>query len=153
MSCHDRNPHHPWYASMIGWPVLLALFATAALAQPAGGRVQVVYHLDDSARAIAALRSIENHLRAAPATRVVVVTLADGVGFLTTGAQDPRGNPYEPMIDDLVATGVEFRACNNTLVARQIPRSRLHPDVTVVESGVAEIARLQAFENFVYLKP
>lgn len=137
--------------------VLLALQAAtfAPPVAPAGpaAPAKVVYHVDDSSRALGAMRSMTNHLKAMPGTRIVVVTLADGVDFLLDGAKDPRGNPYEPMIDDLVLQGVEFRACNNTLVGRQIDRSRLHPDVTIVDSGVAEITRLQAAEGFAYLKP
>jgi intracellular sulfur oxidation DsrE/DsrF family protein len=124
----------------------------AAMAEP-GATIKVVYHMDDSSRATGAMRSMANQLKAMPNTKIVVVALADGVDFLLTGAKDPRGNPYEPMIDDLVMQGVEFRACNNTLVARKIERSRLHADVAVVDSGVAEISRLQATEGFAYVKP
>lgn len=115
--------------------------------------IKVVYHMDDSSHASGAMRSMTNQLKAMPGTKIVVVTLADGVDFLLNGSKDARGNPYEPMIDDLVALGVEFRACNNTLVGRQIDKSRLHPEATVVDSGVAEISRLQVLEGFAYLKP
>lgn len=114
---------------------------------------RVVYHIDDATRSIPAIRNITNHLRAVPATRIVVVALGQGIDFLLKNAKDERGNPYEPMIDDLIMAGVEFRACNNTLAARQIDKNRLHPEVTIVESGVAEITRLQLSEGFAYLKP
>lgn len=114
---------------------------------------RVVYHIDDTGRAIPAIRNITNHLKAVPNTKIVVVTLGLGVDFLLKDAKDDRGNPYEPMIDDLLLAGVEFRVCNNTLVARQIDKARVHPDVTVVESGVAEITRLQLSEGYAYLKP
>lgn len=128
------------------------------LAAPASGadaapKHEVVYHLDDSARATSAIRSIGNHLKAAPSVRIVVVALGQGIDFMLKDAKDDRGNPYEPMIDDLVLAGVQFRACNNTLTARQINRSRLHPEIRVVESGVAEITRLQLEERYAYLKP
>jgi intracellular sulfur oxidation DsrE/DsrF family protein len=137
-------------AILIALPGMLV--AGAATAEP-GATIKVVYHMDDSSRATGAMRSMANQLKAMPNTKIVVVALADGVDFLLTGAKDPRGNPYEPMIDDLVMQGVEFRACNNTLVARKIERSRLHADVAVVDSGVAEISRLQATEGFAYVKP
>lgn len=114
---------------------------------------RVVYHLDDTARAIPAIRNITHHLKAVPNVRIVVVALGQGVDFLLKDTKDDRGNPYEPMIDDLVLAGVEFRICNNTLVARQIDKARVHPDVVVVESGVAEITRLQFSEGYAYLKP
>lgn len=114
---------------------------------------RVVYHLDDSARAIAAIRNLNNHLKAVPGAKLVVVALGAGVDFLLAGAKDDRGNPYEPMVDDLMLAGVEFRVCNNTLAARNIGRERVLADVGVVESGVAEISRLQVTEHFAYIKP
>jgi intracellular sulfur oxidation DsrE/DsrF family protein len=83
----------------------------------------------------------------------VVVALGPGVDFLLRDAKDERGNPYEPMIDDLVMAGVEFRVCNNTLTARHIDPARVHPDATLVESGAAEITRLQYAEGYAYFKP
>lgn len=131
---------------------LLALSAPRATAEPVTV-ARVVYHLDDSTRAIAAFRNIGNQLRAAPGTQITVVALGAGIDFLLREAKDARGNPYEPMIDDLILAGVRFSACNNTLQTRQIDRSRLHPEVGIVESGVAEITRLQCFERYAYLKP
>jgi len=57
------------------------------------------------------------------------------------------------MVDDLSLKGVEFRVCNFTLTSRNIDRKLVHPEAKVVPSGVAEVARLQAREGFVYLKP
>lgn len=114
---------------------------------------RVVYHIDDSARAIPALRNMTNHLKADPGVKIVVVALGQGVDFLLKDAKDQHGNPYEPMIDDLILAGVEFRVCNNTLTARQIDRARVHPDARVVESGAAEIASLQFSEGYAYFKP
>jgi intracellular sulfur oxidation DsrE/DsrF family protein len=137
----------------------LGLFALAsglsipAQAADAAAATRVVYHIDDSARAIPAIRNITNHLKADPGVRIVVVALGQGVDFLLKAAQDERGNPYEPMIDDLVMASVEFRVCNNTLTTRQIDRARVHPDARVVESGAAEIARLQFSQGYAYFKP
>jgi intracellular sulfur oxidation DsrE/DsrF family protein len=39
------------------------------------------------------------------------------------------------------------------LSRRDIPDSTVVKDAKVVPSGVAEVARLQAKENFVYLRP
>jgi len=43
--------------------------------------------------------------------------------------------------------------CKNTLETRKIDAARVVPDGKIVDSGVAEIARLQAREGYVYLKP
>lgn len=148
------NQFAPRWASRLGWLLLALPVLTLPIVQAEDDApIRVVYHLDDSARAIPAIRNISNHLKAAPETRIVLVALGHGVDFLLKGAKDDRGNPYEPMIDDLLLAGVEFRVCNNTLVARQIPREQVLADVAVVESGVAEVARLQAREHYVYLKP
>ena len=128
----------------------VVLFGQAA---DAAAAPRVVYHIDDSARAIPALRNMTNHLKADPGVKIVVVALGQGVDFLLKDAKDEHGNPYEPMIDDLILAGVEFRVCNNTLSARQIDRTRVHPDARVVESGAAEIARLQYSEDYAYFKP
>jgi hypothetical protein len=53
----------------------------------------------------------------------------------------------------LVNKGVEFRVCNNTLVSRKISVDKLLMEAKVVPSGVAEVAKLQANEKFVYLRP
>ena len=56
-------------------------------------------------------------------------------------------------IADLASKGVEFRVCNNTLVSRKIDASKVAMEAKVVPSGVAEVAKLQAREGFVYLRP
>ncbi len=116
-------------------------------------RRTVVYHIDDSQRAIPLIRSIGNHRRADPDIRIIVVALSAGVDFLVDGAADDRGNSYDALVDPLMLEGVEFRVCGNTLKGRQIDAATLLPDVAVVPSGVAEIARLQIEEGAAYIKP
>jgi uncharacterized protein len=76
-----------------------------------------------------------------------------GTDFMLDGAKDRNGNPFDATIQDLKTKGVDFRACANTLAARKIDRSKVIPDVSIVASGVAEVARLQAREGFAYLRP
>ena len=54
---------------------------------------------------------------------------------------------------ELVKMGVQFRVCKVTLQRRNIDPKRVIEEATLVPSGVAEVARLQAKEGFVYLKP
>jgi intracellular sulfur oxidation DsrE/DsrF family protein len=61
--------------------------------------------------------------------------------------------PFAGGVSDLANKGVEFRVCNNTLVARKIPADKLMMESKIVPSGVAEVARLQAKEAYVYLRP
>jgi intracellular sulfur oxidation DsrE/DsrF family protein len=131
---------------------LQALPAAAADTATAAQRT-VVYHIDDSQRAIPMIRSVGNHRRADADIRIIVVALSAGVDFLVEGAADDRGNTYDALVDPLMLDGVEFRVCGNTLTGRQIDAASLLPDVTVVPSGVAEIARLQIEEGAAYIKP
>jgi intracellular sulfur oxidation DsrE/DsrF family protein len=135
-------------------PALTAARPAAAEAAPARPRHRTVaYHISDHTRAIKMMRNLGAH-RAADATAVlVVVAFGGGVDFLLDGAMDEHGNSYEAIVDTHVAAGVKFRVCNNTLVARDIKREQLLPDVEVVPSGVAELTRLQCDEGAAYIKP
>lgn len=116
--------------------------------------VKVAYHFaDGNAQAARGLANIRNHLRAEPGTRIVVVALADGISFLLQGAQDRNGKPFDAQVAALAQQGVEFRVCNNTLQAHGVPASRLLPQATLVPSGVAELAKLQGQQGFVYIRP
>ncbi|WP_333840204.1 DsrE family protein [Pelomicrobium sp.] len=114
---------------------------------------KVVYHINDSENAMAALRNVRNHLDADPKSKIVVVTHGKGIDFLLEGAEDKNKNPYQVTVQTLKERGVEFKVCNNTLVARKIDKSKVIPEADIVPSGVAEIGLLQAKYGFVYLKP
>lgn len=124
-----------------------------AAAPSAASEEKVVYHINDSENALAAMRNVQNHINASPDAKVVVVTHGKGVDFLINGAADKNGNPYEPMVQGLKSKGVDFRVCNNTLVGRKIDPKTVLPEASIVPSGVAEIGRMQAKEGYVYLKP
>ena len=128
---------------------LFALFAVTGMAAP----VKVVYHVNNSDGATAVLNNIRNHLNASPTTKIVVVTHGAGIDFLIDGAKNATGNPYDIPVQELAGRGVEFDVCKNTLDARKLDKSKLLPETKVVPSGVAEVARLQAEEGYVYLKP
>lgn len=127
--------------------------ATPAFAQDAP-QIKAVYHLTNGLdEAQRAMGNIRNHLNADPKAKIVVVGNGNGIEFMLDGAKDKNGNPFDATIQDLKGKGVEFRLCNNTLVTRKIDKSRVIPDVSIVPSGVAEAANLQARERFVYLRP
>lgn len=134
-------------------PLTYAAPVAEAAAPSASAQEKVVYHVNDSANAMAALRNIKNHLNAAPNAKISVVTHGAGIDFLLTDAADKNGNPYEPNVQELKAKGVDFRVCNNTLKSRKLDASAVLAEATVVPSGVAEIGKLQAQEGYVYLKP
>jgi intracellular sulfur oxidation DsrE/DsrF family protein len=141
-------------AAMRAIAFALALLTAPRVFAAEAKTIKVVYHftggLDQS---VAALRNVRNHLNAQPGVKIVVVANGDGIDFLLDGAKDKNGNPFDVIVQELSARNVEFRACGNTLVARKVDRSKLIPEAKVVTSGVAEVARLQAEEGYVYLRP
>jgi intracellular sulfur oxidation DsrE/DsrF family protein len=125
------------------------LACTLALAQ-----VKVVYHLNEgTAQASRAIGNIRNHLNADPSAKIVVVTHGPGIDFLLEGANNASGQPFAASVSDLVSKGVQFNVCNNTLTTRNISADKVLMEAKVVPSGVAEVAKLQAKEGFVYLRP
>lgn len=116
--------------------------------------IKVVYHLSEGIpQASRAINNIRNHLAADPTAKIVVVTHGLGIDFLIDGATNQMEQPFAGAIGDLASKGVEFRVCNNTLVSRKIDPSKLAMEAKVVPSGVAEVAKLQARESHVYLRP
>ena len=132
----------------------LAAHAVPAASVAKDDPVKVVYHVSEGIdQATAALRNVRNHLSADPTAKIVVVTHANGIDFLLDGAKDKNGNLFDANVQELVKMGVEFRVCKITLQRRNIDPKRVIEEATLVPSGVAEVARLQAKEGFVYLKP
>ena len=130
--------------------LILASFVSLAGAQ----NVKVVYHITSGIDTAAiALYNIKNHLDADPKVKIVVVTNGSGVDFLVQDAKDSKGREFSSAVSTLSERGVDFRVCNNTLTDLKIPAGKLLMEASVVPSGVAEAARLQAQEGFAYLKP
>ena len=125
------------------------LACTLTLAQ-----IKVVYHLSQGIpQASRAIGNIRNHLNADPSAKIVVVTHGLGIDFLLDGATNQMDQPFAGSVSELVGKGVEFRVCNNTLSTRKISVDKVLMEAKVVPSGVAEVAKLQAKEGFVYLRP
>ena len=130
--------------------LVLAWGVSAARAQ----NVKVVYHVNTGLETAAAvLNNLRNHLEADPKTTIVVVTHGPGIDFLLQDAKDSKGREFSAAVATLAGRGVAFRVCQNTLQTRGLAASQLLMESQVVPSGVAEVARLQAREGFVYLKP
>ena len=134
----------------LGIGLVLALSCAWASAQD----IKVVYHINTGIEsASAALGNVRNHLAADPSAKITVVTHGPGIDFLLEGAKDSKGREFSGLVGDLAGKGVQFRVCNNTLVSRNIDAGKVVMEAKIVPSGVAEVARLQAKEGFVYLKP
>lgn len=116
--------------------------------------IKTVYHVNTGVEtASAILGNVRNHLNADPKAKIAVVTHGPGIDFLLEGAKDSKGREFIGMVGELSGKGVQFRVCNNTLVTRNVDPSKVVMEAKIVPSGVAEVARLQAKEGFVYLKP
>jgi intracellular sulfur oxidation DsrE/DsrF family protein len=133
---------------------LLALGVNVVLPAHAEEPIKAVFDLaeglDQASRAIA---NIRNELAAEPNAKIVVVAHGDGIKFLLDGAVDSHGRPFAAMVAALVAKGVEFRVCNNTLTAFNIPPANVIPQAKIVPAGIAEILRLQARQGYAYFHP
>jgi intracellular sulfur oxidation DsrE/DsrF family protein len=116
--------------------------------------IKVVYHLSEGIpQASRAIGNIRNHLAADPTVKIVVVAHGLGIDFLLDGATNQMDQAFAAGVSDLSNKGVEFRVCNNTLVARKISTDKLLMEAKVVPAGVAEVATLQAKQGYVYLRP
>jgi intracellular sulfur oxidation DsrE/DsrF family protein len=130
--------------------LLLALSFGSVQAQD----MKVAYHVNTGVETAAGiLGNVRNHLNADPSAKIVVVTHGAGIDFLLDGAKDSKGREFSGMVSDLTTKGVQFRVCNNTLTSRSIDASKVSMEAKIVPSGVSEVARLQAKEGYVYLKP
>ena len=132
---------------------MVGVIAMTGVSSFALAETKAVYHINDSSVAGVAMNNVKNHLSADTDAKIVIVTHGKGIDFLLDGAADAKGNPYNISVEELLAKGVEFRVCNNTLVSRKIDPKTVLPGATIVPSGVAELAKLQAKEGFVYVKP
>ncbi|MCG6861689.1 MAG: DsrE family protein [Chromatiaceae bacterium] len=135
-------------------PLLLMGLASQSWPEESGENWEkVVFHLDETANASWALMLARSYLDDSPKAKIVFVAYGPGIDFLLTDAEDKRGNPYDHRVRALVERGVEFRVCAATLGARNIAKDNLLETVSVVPSGISEIARLQLKEGYAYLKP
>ncbi|MCW5653000.1 DsrE family protein [Hydrogenophaga sp.] len=135
---------------LLGAVMAVSLQAHAQAQAP----IKVVYHMSEGiAQASRAVNNIRNHLAADPTAKIVVVTHGAGIDFLLDGATNANGQSFAGAIGDLSAKGVGFFVCNNTLVSRNIDPAKVAMEAKIVPSGVAEVARLQAREGYVYLRP
>lgn len=120
------------------------------------GQDNVVYHIDNAeAQATKGLRNIRNHLDVAPASKIIVVTHADGVDFLLDGAKDKKNAniDYASLVAALKSRGVKFEVCEITLKNRNLKKDQFSMDADFTPSGVARVGQLQTREGYAYIKP
>ena len=94
-----------------------------------------------------ALKNISNLQTAlGPTTQIELVAHGSGIGILIDGKTTQKAK-----IAELAATGVLFKACENTIRERKIDRSTILTQAGTVPSGVAEVV-LKQEAGWAYLK-
>lgn len=141
------------YFTVLPRVLLGVALLVGAVAGRADEPIKVVYQLSEERLASQTMNNLANHLSAEPGVKIVVVVISTGVRAFVFGGQDAAGRPYSEWVDQLGAQSVEFRICQNSMSAMNVARSELIEGLRYVPSGMAEIARLQAREHYVYLRP
>jgi intracellular sulfur oxidation DsrE/DsrF family protein len=136
-------------AAAAGTAATTASAAAATAAEP----IRAVYHINEIDKARGLLANVRNHLRDDPSTQIVVIANGGGIDFLLKDAVDKSGVEFAPALQELQAKGVKFLVCRNTLTARNLTDANVGEFAGVVQAAVGEIARLQARQGYVYIKP
>jgi intracellular sulfur oxidation DsrE/DsrF family protein len=132
--------------------ILLSLFLSAftlffAQAQNPVHKVVVQLNTSDTLVWHGALKNISNLQTALGAsTQIELVAHGAGVLILVDGKSTQKAK-----ITELAASGVLFKACENTIRERKIDRATIFPQAGTVPSGVAEVV-LKQEAGWAYLK-
>lgn len=110
----------------------------------------VVFHIDKEDRWEQLLSNVEHFAHDfGQGSKIVVVV--NGPAVRTFNGFDVRPE-YVRQMRELVAGGVEFVMCANSLRNRQIPEDILPDFITVVPQGVAYMVEKQG-SGYAYIKP
>ena len=125
--------------------LFVALISFAANAQT--HKVVVQLNTSDTLVWHGALKNISNLQTAlGPTTQIELVAHGSGIGILIDGKTTQKSR-----IAELAASGVLFKACENTIRERKIDRSTILTQAGTVPSGVAEVV-LKQEAGWAYLK-
>ena len=125
--------------------LFVALISFAANAQT--HKVVVQLNTSDTLVWHGALKNISNLQTAlGPNTQIELVAHGSGIGILIDGKTTQKTK-----IAELAASGVLFKACENTIRERKIDRSTILTQAGTVPSGVAEVV-LKQEAGWAYLK-
>ena len=125
----------------------LILFCVAISADAQTHEVVVQLNTSDTLVWHGALKNISNLQTALGSnTQIELVAHGAGISILVDGKTTQKAK-----IAELAATGVLFKACENTIRERKIDRSTILTQVGTVPSGVAEVV-LKQEAGWAYLK-
>ena len=129
--------------------ILLALFVVFLSFAANAQTHKVVIQLNTSDTLVwhGALKNISNLQTAlGTSTQIEVVAHGAGISILVDGKTTQKAK-----IAELAASGVLFKACENTIRERKIDRTTILPQAGTVPSGVAEVV-LKQEAGWAYLK-
>ena len=111
--------------------------------------LKAVVHINfaDLDRQEDALGNIENILKSVPTAEIAVVCHGKGINLLVK-----KDSKHSEKVVALLAQGVRFVACENTMKKKEIEKDSLVGKVKTVPSGAIEILRKQQ-EGYGYFKP
>jgi hypothetical protein len=125
--------------------LILALVSISASAQ--SHKVVVQLNTSDTLVWHGALKNISNLQTAlGPNTQIELVAHGAGISILVDGKTTQKAK-----ITELAASGVLFKACENTIRERKIDRATILQQAGTVPSGVAEVV-LKQEAGWAYLK-
>ena len=125
----------------------LILFCVSIASNAQTHKVVVQLNTSDTLVWHGALKNISNLQTAlGPNTQIELVAHGAGISILVDGKTTQKAK-----IAELAATGVLFKACENTIRERKIDRSTILTQVGTVPSGVAEVV-LKQEAGWAYLK-
>jgi intracellular sulfur oxidation DsrE/DsrF family protein len=125
----------------------LILFCVSIAVNAQTHKVVVQLNTSDTLVWHGALKNISNLQTAlGPNTQIELVAHGAGISILVDGKTTQKAK-----IAELAATGVLFKACENTIRERKIDRSTILTQVGTVPSGVAEVV-LKQEAGWAYLK-
>ena len=84
------------------------------------------------------VKQIANLLAAAPNSKIELVCHANGISMLMT-----QQTKVHPKIAELKTKGVEFIACENTMLDKKISKEEIIQESGYVQVGILEIVRKQ----------
>lgn len=125
-----------------------ALTAGAAFAEPPRYRTVIQVSENDTKKWNALFGNIRNVQAELGRERIAVAVVAIGPGIDMLKADSLVAN----RVEEAMAEGVRFVACENTMKAQHVPRDDMLDRIGYVPAGFAEIIRLQQ-EGWAYLRP
>ena len=112
----------------------------------------IVFHVDSDQKMNRVLRQIARHQAGNPTVPARVILIAEGVRPAMEGAVDANGGDYSAQMEQLLMSCVRIFACENTLNSFNLSKGELGLGIETVQSGVAELGRLQVSEGWGYIK-